>query len=113
MEGVQGGDLLARKTISPNSLFWISYYLLLKCPKLGIQLSNAGDKNLNCRILTVIFNQINRLRVPKYYLCSIDLFYTDVSISTSVQGCVRPKCVTQKHVLTRLLITWIPIPSGY
>ena len=53
MEDVQGGDLSARKRILSNSQFWLSYDLLKKRPKLGIQLPNAGDDNPSCRILTV------------------------------------------------------------
>ena len=34
-----------------------------KHPKLGIQLPNARDNNQSCCLLTVVFNQINQLRV--------------------------------------------------
>ena len=44
--------------------------LALKRPKLGIQLPNSGYHNQSCHILTVIFT----------------LFYTNVSISTSIHG---------------------------
>ena len=58
--------------------------LALKCPKLGVQLPNAGDDNQSCRILTVIFNRIEQLRIPKYNLYSSTFFYTNVSISTAL-----------------------------
>ena len=58
-----------------------------KGPKLGIQIPNAGDDNQSCHTLTVIFDQSDWLRVPKYNIYSSNLFYTNVSISTSLQGC--------------------------
>ena len=39
-----------------------------------------------CHILTVIFDWIYWLRVPKYNLYSGTLFYKNVSISTLIQG---------------------------
>ena len=44
MADVQGGDLLARKSIC--QVLKSGYKLLLakKCPKLGIQLLNSGDE---------------------------------------------------------------------
>ena len=38
--------------------------LVLKHPKLGIQLPNAVDDNQSCHILTVIFNKIVQLQIP-------------------------------------------------
>ena len=64
--------------------------LAKKRPKLGIQLRNAGDDNQSCRILTVLFKRIDRLRVPKYNIYSSTLFYTNVSISTSLRVCGPP-----------------------
>ena len=31
--------------------------------KLGIQIPNAGDDNISCHILTVLFDQIEQLRI--------------------------------------------------
>ena len=42
----------------------------LKRPKLGVQITNSGDDNQSCRILTVIFNWIDQLQVPKYNIYS-------------------------------------------
>ena len=86
MEYVQGGDLPVHKSILLISSFWLSYYLLGKCPKLGIQLPNAGGNNHNFRISTVLFNQIDLLRVSNYNIYSSTLFYTNVYISTLIRG---------------------------
>ena len=65
-----------------------------KCPKLGKHLPNAGYDNQSCRILTFL-NPIHQKRIPKYNIYSGILFYTNVSISTALQGwkevniCVR------------------------
>ena len=83
---VQGGDISARKRIVQNSQFWLSYYLLKKRPKLGIQIPNAGDGNQSCHILTVIFNRIKQLRILKYDLYFSNFFYINVSFSTALQG---------------------------
>ena len=61
--------------------------LAKKLPKLGIQIPNAGDDNQSCLIWTVIFNQINWIRVPRYTIYSFTLFYTNVSISTFLWWC--------------------------
>ena len=37
--------------------------LAKKSPKLGIQLPNGGYDNQSCRILTVILNRIEQLRI--------------------------------------------------
>ena len=66
--------------------------LAKKLPKLGIQIPNAGDENQSCLIWTVIFNQIDWVRVPQYNLYSCTLFYTNLSISTSLWGCA-PKWI--------------------
>ena len=42
--------------------------MLKKIPKLGVHLPNDGDDNQSCHILTVIFDQIDWLQVPKYNL---------------------------------------------
>ena len=52
MVDVQGGDILDHKSILQYSQFWLSNYLL-KHPKLGIQLPNAGDENQSVHILMV------------------------------------------------------------
>ena len=44
MENAQGGDVLARK-FPPQFLIFVKFLLAEKCPKLGIQLPNAGDDN--------------------------------------------------------------------
>ena len=86
MSDVQGGDLLSHKMILPNISILDKLLLVKKCPKLGIQIPNAGDDNQSCRILTVLFNQIDQLQVPRYNLYSSTLFYTNVSISISLHG---------------------------
>ena len=52
----------------------------------SIQLPNNGYDNQGCHILTFLFDQIDRLQVPKYNIYSSTLLYTNVSISTSLQG---------------------------
>ena len=56
MADVQGCGLSARRGMFTNSQIWLSYDLLKKRPKLGIQLPNARDDNKSCHILTVVFN---------------------------------------------------------
>ena len=92
----QGVDLLAHKSISQYSQFWIGYYLI-KCPKLGIQLPNAGDDNQSYHILTVIFNLIGWLRVPEYNVYSSTILYKNVLISTYLWGCANIKL----HISTK------------
>ena len=58
----------------------------LKRPKLGVQIPNSGDDNQSCRILTVIFNWIDRLQVPKYNSYSGTLIYINLTIDTSMRG---------------------------
>ena len=58
MENAQGGDVLARKS-PPQFLIFVKFLLAEKCPKLGIQLPNAGDDNQSCHILTIIFIRID------------------------------------------------------
>ena len=65
--------------------------LTKKRPKLGIQLRNAGNDNQSCHILTVLFNRIDLLRIPKDNLYCSTLFYTNVSISTSLRLCALSK----------------------
>ena len=69
------------------SKFSILAKLLLakKRPKLGVQLPNAGDDNQSCHILTVFFNRIDHVRIPKYNLYSSTIFCTNVSISTAIR----------------------------
>ena len=61
--------------------------LAKKFPKLGIQLPNPGDENQSCHILTVLCNQIDQLRVPKYNLYSSTLSYKNILISKLLRGC--------------------------
>ena len=49
--------------------------LAKKYPKLGKQIPNAGDDDQSCHILTVLFDRIDRLRVPQFNLFSSNLFY--------------------------------------
>ena len=51
-----------------------------------MQIPNAGDENQSCHILTVIFDWIDQLRIPKYNIYISTLFYTNVSISTNIWG---------------------------
>ena len=68
-----------------------------------IQLPNAGDDTRSFRILTVLFNRIDRLQVPNYNLYSVTLFYTNVSISTWLR-CVMSGSIFRKFLnLTKLL----------
>ena len=60
--------------------------LAKKHPKLGIQLPNAGDENRGFHMLTVIIRLIYWLWVTEYNIYSSNLFYTNVSISTSLRG---------------------------
>ena len=84
MPGVQGGDLLDLTMIS-SQFSILAKLLLAKIPKLGIQLPNAGDDKQSCRILTVIFNQIDQSQIMNYNLYSSTLFYTNVSISKALR----------------------------
>ena len=75
----------------PVKLFFIlpiltKLLLALKCPKLGIQLPNAGDDNQSCRILTVLFNRTEQLHTMYYNIFSSTLIYTNAMIATSLQG---------------------------
>ena len=85
MADVQGGDLSVR-------IFQTKFSILAKllpakkCPKLGIQLSNAEYDNQSCHMLTALFHIIHILLVTKYNIYSSNLFYTNVSISTSLWG---------------------------
>ena len=74
------------KRFLPNSPFWLGYYLL-KIPKSGIQLPNAGDDNQKCRILTFLFNSIDWLWVTQYNIYSSTLLYINVLIYTMLRGC--------------------------
>ena len=66
----------------------LAKFLLAKGrPILGIQLPNVGDDNQSCHILTVIFDKIHWLWVPKYNVYSSILFYKNLLISTSFRGC--------------------------
>ena len=75
-------------------------WLAQKHPKYGIHLPNAGDDNQSCRILTVLFNWINQLRIKKYNLCSINLFYTNVSISTVLRRCAADQMLRSIFPIT-------------
>ena len=66
MSDVQGGDILAPKSILPTFSILDKVLLCLKRPKLCMQIPYAGDDTQSCCILTTILNQVNRLRVPKY-----------------------------------------------
>ena len=83
---------------SPIKWFFSNFSILAKlllakkCPKWGIRIPNAGDDNQGCRILTVILNRIDWLWVMKYNLYSINLLYTNESISTSLWGCDTLTC---------------------
>ena len=68
-----------------------------KGPKLGIQLPNAGDDNQCCFMLTVLFNRIDQLQFLQYNLYISTLFYTNVSISTSLWVCVQPMYNTPRR----------------
>ena len=70
-----------------NSQFELSNYFI-KPPKLGIQLNIAGYDNQRCRILTVISNQIEQLRIPNNKIFSENLFDAKLFISTSLRMCV-------------------------
>ena len=70
----------------PQFLIFVKFLLAEKCPKLGIQLPNAGDDNQSCRILTVLFNRTEQLHTMYYNIFSSTLIYTNVMIATSLQG---------------------------
>ena len=80
---------MACTSIFPNFQFLLSYYLLKKLPKLGIHVPNAGDDNQSCLVLTVIFNQIEQLRILQYTIYSSNLIHRNVTIATSIQGCAH------------------------
>ena len=42
-----------------------------------MQIPNAGDDNQSCCILTALFIWVNQLRISKYNVYSITLFYTN------------------------------------
>ena len=86
MECVQGGDLSACKRIF-QILNFEEVITFQKHPKLGIHILNAGDDNKSFHIITVIFNQKDRLQVLLYHVYISTLLYTNVSISTSLWGC--------------------------
>ena len=62
-------------------------YFANKCPKLGIQIRNNGYGNHIFHISMVVFNLIERIRIPKYILDSITLFYRNVSFSMGLREC--------------------------
>ena len=86
MSDVQGGDLSDRKRIFQNCQFRLSYYLL-KIPKLGIQLPNAGENNQCCLILTALFNRTEQLQLLQCSIYSSTLIYTNATIATALRGC--------------------------
>ena len=55
--------------------FRISYILQRYFPNQFEKPPHTGYNNCICHILMVIFNRIERLRIPKYILYSITLFY--------------------------------------
>ena len=59
-----------------------------------MHIPNDGDDNQSCRILTVLFNRINWLRVPYYNIYSGTLFYINVSISRLLR--YRDLCVSNQ-----------------
>ena len=72
------------------------------------QLPSAGDDNQSCRILTVIFNRTDQLRIPDYNIYSGTLLYTNISISTALRVCALSLCCTsqEKYVKSQYLI-WV------
>ena len=55
--------------------------------KRGSYANNAGHDNQSCHILTVIFNRIEQLGIPKYNLYPSTLYYTNISIPTGLRVC--------------------------